>query len=378
MIFCKADREHAQLIRKTLEDLEAMSDLKINLEKSTVFFSRNSPHRFRTMLGNELNIRHIGAQDHYLGLPSTINRSKSSTFEFIITKVKNKLGGWKSCLLSRAGKATLIKSTLLAILVYAMACFLLLDYLTNEINSLCQNFWWRGTGDKKGKNPSWGWRSIIKGRDFIMEDMLWRVGSSSTLPVFCSLWIPTHPQTQIMGPNQSPSSPVLVAELFDRQMGMWNVHAVRNFFPASLADTVLNIEIQQGRETPIWPLDRSKAYTINSGYLRILDYHNEEATKYIKLKWRDIWKLQAAPKLHHFLWRFCRNSLSVRALLHERGVAIPSTLCSGCSMVDEIILHVFFGCPFAREVWRKSPIASVLNVNYSTPGDYWAKVHLRF
>ncbi|MED6135073.1 hypothetical protein PIB30_042806 [Stylosanthes scabra] len=69
------------------------SGQQVNLNKSFIFFSSNIPIVSRVSIVEKLNIRHIRAQDKYLGLPSTVNRSKKATFAAIKEKVTQRAQG---------------------------------------------------------------------------------------------------------------------------------------------------------------------------------------------------------------------------------------------------------------------------------------------
>lgn len=78
----------------------------------------------------------------YLGLPTSIGRSKKEIFSSIVERVIKKLKNWKVRTLSQAGKLTLIKSVAQAIPTYVMSCFLLPQSITHWINQIIVNFWW--------------------------------------------------------------------------------------------------------------------------------------------------------------------------------------------------------------------------------------------
>jgi len=47
----------------------------------------------------------------------------------------------------------------------------------------------------------------------------------------------------------------------------------------------------------------------------------------------------------------CRGCLPTRVRLLDKGVACP-TNCASCASTHEDLLHVFFECPFALQVWH--------------------------
>lgn len=60
-------------------------------------------------------------------------------------------------------------------------------------------------------------------------------------------------------------------------------------------------------------------------------------------------------KIQHFLWRCINNSLPVLQNINTRGVHC-STICHNCGEAVETVEHVMLECPFARTVWRISPV----------------------
>lgn len=64
-------------------------------------------------------------------------------FKFVKDKVEQKIKNWNAKLLSRAGKAVLIKSVAQTIPSYIMSCFMLPKTLCKEIECLMNKFWWK-------------------------------------------------------------------------------------------------------------------------------------------------------------------------------------------------------------------------------------------
>jgi hypothetical protein len=67
---------------------------------------------------NELNIYNAALQSTYLGMPTCIKRSKTSTFVFLLERMWKSVYGWSDKSLSRAGKEVLLKSVVQAIPIY--------------------------------------------------------------------------------------------------------------------------------------------------------------------------------------------------------------------------------------------------------------------
>lgn len=90
-------------------------------------------------------IRLINELGTYLGIPLFLNRVNRGTFEPLLVRVRGKLGGWSSHLLSKAGGRVLIQSVSSAISAYMMQVVKLpcetVELLENSNDSLFGTNW---------------------------------------------------------------------------------------------------------------------------------------------------------------------------------------------------------------------------------------------
>nr|XP_027095950.1 uncharacterized protein LOC113715848 [Coffea arabica] len=91
LIFCKANMKQASEIMKILKIYEETSGQLINLDKSSVFFSKNMSMEQRKDVCNSMGGMAEIKQEKYLGLPMVIFRSKDQIFGFIKENIKRKL-----------------------------------------------------------------------------------------------------------------------------------------------------------------------------------------------------------------------------------------------------------------------------------------------
>lgn len=112
----------------------------ISTMKNQEFSSMFHP-RLKRYICNTLKMKAISRSDIYLGSPLFLGK-KVVIFQHLIQRVKAKISGWKSKLLSQLGRATLIKSITYAIPMYQMSCFMIPKHVTKTINSLQRDFWW--------------------------------------------------------------------------------------------------------------------------------------------------------------------------------------------------------------------------------------------
>ncbi|XP_030945761.1 putative disease resistance protein RGA3 [Quercus lobata] len=92
--------QECQNLIDILQLYEAASGQKINADKSSVFFSNNTPDDRRNEVLNMLGPMQDTYHKKYLGLPSIIGKSKVEIFAEIKERVERKLSGWKEKMLS--------------------------------------------------------------------------------------------------------------------------------------------------------------------------------------------------------------------------------------------------------------------------------------
>jgi len=150
-LFFKGSTAEANIMKNILATYEAASGQAINLQKFEIFCSRNTPTDMRTEIANIMGVRQVLGTGKYLGVPSMVGRSKSSTFKFIKDWIWNKINSWSSRCLSQAGREVLIKSVLQSTPSYLMSTFLLPNSLIKDIEKMLNAFWWgHGNGNRRG------------------------------------------------------------------------------------------------------------------------------------------------------------------------------------------------------------------------------------
>jgi hypothetical protein len=117
-LFFRACEHEAVCMKNILATYEEASGQTINLQKSELFCSRNTPDNLKNLIATTLGVRQVLGTCKYLGLPSMIGRSKHATFKFIKDRIWNKINSWSCRRLSQAGREILIKSVLQSIPSY--------------------------------------------------------------------------------------------------------------------------------------------------------------------------------------------------------------------------------------------------------------------
>ncbi|CAN1188831.1 Putative ribonuclease H protein At1g65750 [Linum perenne] len=103
-----------------------------------------------------MGIRATQDLGHYLGVPLLHGRITRNTYEFLLTRLDDKLAGWKANTLSLAGRVTLASSVLNSIPSYVMQTTALPGYICEGIDRKIRNFIWGSTnGVRKIHNINW-------------------------------------------------------------------------------------------------------------------------------------------------------------------------------------------------------------------------------
>jgi hypothetical protein len=148
LLFFKATTGGAIELKEVLDKYCKASGQSINMDKSSVFFSKGCPAVVKESIKTILEVQRETLSEKYLGMPSDVGRSKSGAFKYLKDRVWKKVLGWMEQLLSVGGKEILIKSVAQAVPTFSMSCFKLPRGLCDHINAMLRSFWW---GSKDGK-----------------------------------------------------------------------------------------------------------------------------------------------------------------------------------------------------------------------------------
>ncbi|KAG7593940.1 Ribonuclease H-like superfamily [Arabidopsis thaliana x Arabidopsis arenosa] len=391
----------------------------INATKSGITFSAKTPPEVKERVKLALGITNEGGVGKYLGLPEHFGRRKKDIFTAIVDKIRQRSLSWTNRFLSAAGKQVLLKAVLAAMPSYAMSCFKLPLSLCKRIQSALTRFWWDDKPEKKkmcwvawekltfpkeegglgfreiatfndallakigwkllhqpdsllsqvllGKychsssfmeskspsNASHGWRGILAGREILKQGLGWIVGNGESINVWTSPWLsPTSPKLPL-GPPPLLLVDLKVKDLLHPNSTSWNLEAIRHHVPHHEEDIlklVLSSVVKPDRLR--WLPVKAGSYTTKSGYALGKSASSQEHE--VTFNWRShVWKVSTSPKLKMFLWKLARNALPVGTLLASRGIS-ANTTCKKCGGVEDPT-HIFFHCPFAKQVWDAVP-----------------------
>lgn len=97
----------------------------------------------------------------------------------------------------------------------------------------------------------------------------------------------------------------------------------------------------------IWAFSNNDPYSVKTTYMlgkggNLDDFHRA---------WVVLWSMDVSPKVRHFLWRYCKNTLPSREILRTRHL-IDNGSCPWCSEAAKTMNHAVFLCPRIANLWR--------------------------
>lgn len=163
IIFIRANQKSCRTIKQIL-DLDHMeSGQKVNLSKSVANLSTGVPNRKKEVLKKLLGITKTSPMQSYLGISPLTRRPSRNEFKATVSRVENRLQGWKAQLLTFAGRLTLIKSVTAGISNHRMSSFKIPLSTVDHLESLQRDFLW--SNGNKGKIYAVNWQTVCQPLD---------------------------------------------------------------------------------------------------------------------------------------------------------------------------------------------------------------------
>ena len=117
----------------------------------------------RETFSNILGFRSTPNLGSYLGFPLRHAGSSNQDLNFVLSRVEQKLAGWKANLLSFAGRKVLVQASISSIPSYVMQSALLPTRILDNLDKTSQNFLW-GSSEAKRKMHWVGWNKVPKSK----------------------------------------------------------------------------------------------------------------------------------------------------------------------------------------------------------------------
>jgi hypothetical protein len=158
-------------------------------------------------------------------------------------------------------------------------------------------------------------------------------------------WLKDHVCLQPLTDVQVMWDALTVTHLFKLNSKVWNENFIHYVFDPETASQILQTPLLAYVRTDkaIWRHGTNGIYYVCSAYRDILNNNDVMLQHRVEGHWNAIWKLKLPPKNKNFMWRICRNCLSIRVRFLAKGVDCPK-ICAICNEYDEYGKHLFFEC----------------------------------
>ncbi|KAJ4811911.1 RNA-directed DNA polymerase (reverse transcriptase)-related family protein [Rhynchospora pubera] len=153
--------EEVYALQTVLHKFAKASGLCINPHKSRLWFSKACATHEVIRVQMAWCAREVEGEEKYLGIVLSTKGDTKRNGILLLEKIKSKLTGWKSNLLSYAGRLVLIKAVLMSLPVYAMALEMLPKGIIKDINRIIAKFFWGKTNQNRYMAMV-GWQRICK------------------------------------------------------------------------------------------------------------------------------------------------------------------------------------------------------------------------
>uniref|UniRef100_A0A803Q980 Reverse transcriptase domain-containing protein n=1 Tax=Cannabis sativa TaxID=3483 RepID=A0A803Q980_CANSA len=162
LLFSRANTMEASIIGDCIKKFEGWSGQVCSKQKSGILFSSNCVKSMKENIEAQLGISTINDEEKYLGNPFVFSRRRKKDFDFIRSKLKQRLEGWKMRTLSYAGRMVAVSSIASAIPSYSMSTFQLPLSSCRELDALIRKFWWNGSLEKQRFLATISWDSLCR------------------------------------------------------------------------------------------------------------------------------------------------------------------------------------------------------------------------
>ncbi|CAL1387380.1 unnamed protein product [Linum trigynum] len=209
--------------------------------------------------------------------------------------------------------------------------------------------------------PSWGWQSILFGRQLLVKGLRWQIGNGRSASLLHSSWIPKfHLEPLRYNPQVLPDGgdPV-VAEVIFQGEGRWNEAKLGQWFDPHTCRAIKAIPLPRHNveDKLIWHYSRDGIFSVKSAYHLATTLERREGQWKAGASWMDkpswirVWGADIPPKLKVFVWQILNRILPTTEALIEKRIPVHPR-CPVCWAAPETMEHLFLDCPVARALWE--------------------------
>ncbi|XP_020256684.1 uncharacterized protein LOC109833427 [Asparagus officinalis] len=333
LLFAKGDLYSVQKLYHCVKDFSATTGLEANLSKCSIYFGGVNENT-KTAITNMLGFSEGTLPFKYLGVPLICKRLTFIDCNPLLDKISGQFQKWlRHSNLSYAGRLQVIKSEILGVQNYWTTNFVLPVKVTQKIDELCRKFLW-GKSDTTFRIPLVSWDKVCyrkkQGGLGVFSASVWNLSSALR-----SLWL----KKRILGCGNLKHWDIWHVKAKKENSWMWKQLIKCRDRVVAATGGIDNLKKTLSAFYKDSKLQLSAVYSVFSPGSHMVPWYN------------TIWGKLNYPKHTFVLWLAVQNRLLTQDRLMRRGT-INSNICLLCAgTASETRNHLFFDCPFSREVW---------------------------
>ncbi|OVA07571.1 hypothetical protein BVC80_669g5 [Macleaya cordata] len=135
------------------------SGQKINVEKSSFMMYSKTPSPLINSIVRITGYQRKANHMTYLGAPICDGRIRVSYFDDLLTKIRDKMAGWKANFLTHGGKLIMIRHVLSSMSVYLLSTVAVPKRVLAMVNRMIATFFW-GSSEERAKRNWVAWANL--------------------------------------------------------------------------------------------------------------------------------------------------------------------------------------------------------------------------
>lgn len=216
----------------------------------------------------------------------------------------------------------------------------------------------------RGARGSWAWHSLLHGRELLKKGIRWQIQNGASTLFWEDKWIPETRNCQLSTPPPTHSPIVHVSDVIDPIHKRWRMDLLCPLVSRAECRVIQSIPLsyEDRVDVLVWHPSKFGVYSVKSAYGVATSLIPEESPSHPSSShqvpkdfWKQIWKVEVPPKIKHFWWRVCKNTLATKVNLHHRHCS-PSSVYPICLSEAESIEHLLFDCAWTKSVWFGSKL----------------------
>ena len=144
----------------------------------------------------------------------------------------------------------------------------------------------------QSQTGSYAWKSSLKGRNVLMEDLRWRVGDGESINVWEDSWLPSEFLPFVSSQPAAGLENMRVRELIKSGTNEWKLVLLQQLFCARDISMIESIPLCSWKvdDTLFWPFTPSGSYTVKSGYRFLYKAQSMDNSDYNLEDNNGLWK----------------------------------------------------------------------------------------